>query len=162
MTTKVCFGSNQGTLACILASKTGILDGVMTSKLPRPPIVSDSCGDHCLTLFLCDPSAHRGGAGEAAGGGVDPGASREPLQGQSSQPGRQGEEIKHPYSFLTFERNKLDSTSHYFSLLQAKYIKLKEDWTVILELLRQHKERMAALLVAQKASKPVGKIHQGY
>lgn len=34
-----------------------------------------------------------------------------------------------------------------------KYAKLKEDWTVILELVRQHKERMAALLVAKKASK---------
>lgn len=36
---------------------------------------------------------------------------------------------------------------------QMKYIKLKEDWTVILELLQQHRERMAALLVAKKASK---------
>lgn len=36
---------------------------------------------------------------------------------------------------------------------QVKYAKLKEDWTVILELVRQHKERMAALLVAKKASK---------
>ncbi|KAM4602180.1 dystrophin [Polymixia lowei] len=35
---------------------------------------------------------------------------------------------------------------------KVKYIKLKEDWTVILELLRQHKERMAALLVAKKAN----------
>lgn len=34
-----------------------------------------------------------------------------------------------------------------------KYAKLKEDWTVILELVRLHKERMAALLVAKKASK---------
>lgn len=34
-----------------------------------------------------------------------------------------------------------------------KYAKLRADWTVILELLRQHKERMAALLVAKKASK---------
>lgn len=36
---------------------------------------------------------------------------------------------------------------------QMKYAKLKEDWTVILELLQQHRERMAALLVAKKASK---------
>lgn len=36
---------------------------------------------------------------------------------------------------------------------QMKYVKLKEDWTVILELLQQHRERMAALLVAKKASK---------
>ena len=36
---------------------------------------------------------------------------------------------------------------------QVKYAKLRADWTVILELLRQHKERMAALLVAKKASK---------
>ncbi|KAF3706399.1 Utrophin Dystrophin-related protein 1 [Channa argus] len=33
---------------------------------------------------------------------------------------------------------------------RMKYAKLKEDWTVILELVRQHKERMAALLVAKK------------
>lgn len=32
-------------------------------------------------------------------------------------------------------------------------MKLREDWTVILELLRQHKERMATLLIAKKASK---------
>lgn len=36
---------------------------------------------------------------------------------------------------------------------QVKYTKLREDWTLILELLRQHKERAAALLVAKKASK---------
>lgn len=36
---------------------------------------------------------------------------------------------------------------------KVKYAKLKEDWTVILELVRQHKERMANLLVAKKASK---------
>ncbi|XP_068164982.1 dystrophin isoform X2 [Antennarius striatus] len=35
---------------------------------------------------------------------------------------------------------------------KVKYIKLKDDWTVILELMRQHKERMAALLVAKKAN----------
>ncbi|XP_051284309.1 dystrophin isoform X4 [Dicentrarchus labrax] len=35
---------------------------------------------------------------------------------------------------------------------KVKYAKLKEDWTVILELVRQHKERMAALLVAKKAN----------
>nr|XP_019960032.1 PREDICTED: dystrophin-like [Paralichthys olivaceus] len=35
---------------------------------------------------------------------------------------------------------------------KMKYAKLREDWTVILELLRQHKERMAALLVAKKAT----------
>ncbi|XP_026157166.1 dystrophin isoform X2 [Mastacembelus armatus] len=35
---------------------------------------------------------------------------------------------------------------------KVKYDKLKEDWTVILELVRQHKERMAALLVAKKAN----------
>ncbi|XP_058478668.1 dystrophin isoform X3 [Solea solea] len=34
---------------------------------------------------------------------------------------------------------------------KMKYTKLREDWTVILELLRQHKERMAAHLVAKKA-----------
>lgn len=33
-----------------------------------------------------------------------------------------------------------------------KYMKLKEDWTVVLELLRQHQERTAALLVSKKAS----------
>lgn len=36
---------------------------------------------------------------------------------------------------------------------QMKCIKLKEDWTVILELLQQHKERTAALLESKKASK---------
>ncbi|XP_041822403.1 dystrophin isoform X10 [Chelmon rostratus] len=35
---------------------------------------------------------------------------------------------------------------------KVKYAKLKEDWTVILELVRLHKERMAALLVAKKAN----------
>ncbi|CAN9498333.1 unnamed protein product [Ophioblennius macclurei] len=35
---------------------------------------------------------------------------------------------------------------------KVKYEKLREDWTVILELLRQHRERMAALLVAKKAN----------
>ncbi|XP_067349213.1 dystrophin isoform X7 [Channa argus] len=35
---------------------------------------------------------------------------------------------------------------------KMKYAKLKEDWTVILELVRQHKERMAALLVAKKTN----------
>lgn len=34
-----------------------------------------------------------------------------------------------------------------------KYAKLKEDWTLILELVRQHKDRAAALLVAKTASK---------
>ncbi|XP_039997801.1 dystrophin [Xiphias gladius] len=35
---------------------------------------------------------------------------------------------------------------------KVKYAKLKEDWTVILELVRQHKQRMDALLVTRKAS----------
>lgn len=35
-----------------------------------------------------------------------------------------------------------------------KFAKLQEDWTIILELLQQRKERTAALLVAKKASKP--------
>ncbi|XP_070787037.1 dystrophin-like [Enoplosus armatus] len=35
---------------------------------------------------------------------------------------------------------------------KVKYVKLRENWTVILELVRQHKERMAALLVAKKAN----------
>ncbi|XP_029306035.1 LOW QUALITY PROTEIN: dystrophin [Cottoperca gobio] len=35
---------------------------------------------------------------------------------------------------------------------KVKYVKLREDWTVILELVRQHKERMAALLVVKKAN----------
>ncbi|XP_035481958.2 dystrophin isoform X3 [Scophthalmus maximus] len=35
---------------------------------------------------------------------------------------------------------------------KVRYVQLKEDWTVILELLRQHKERLAALLVAKKAN----------
>ncbi|XP_028324112.1 dystrophin isoform X3 [Gouania willdenowi] len=35
---------------------------------------------------------------------------------------------------------------------RVKYGKLKDDWTVILELLRQHKERMATMLVAKKAN----------
>ncbi|XP_029380106.1 dystrophin isoform X8 [Echeneis naucrates] len=35
---------------------------------------------------------------------------------------------------------------------KVKYVKLREDWIVILELIRQHKERMAALLVAKKAN----------
>ncbi|KAI4831419.1 hypothetical protein KUCAC02_000961, partial [Chaenocephalus aceratus] len=35
---------------------------------------------------------------------------------------------------------------------KVRYVKLREDWTVILELLRQHKERMAALLIAKKAT----------
>ncbi|XP_054915286.1 dystrophin isoform X6 [Poeciliopsis prolifica] len=33
---------------------------------------------------------------------------------------------------------------------QGKHVKLREDWTVILELLQQHKERMAAALVSKK------------
>lgn len=37
---------------------------------------------------------------------------------------------------------------------QVKFARLEEDWTIILELLRQHKEGTAALLVAKKASKP--------
>lgn len=36
---------------------------------------------------------------------------------------------------------------------QMKYTKLKEDWTMILELLQQYRERSAAMLVAKKASK---------
>ncbi|XP_054864358.1 dystrophin isoform X3 [Amphiprion ocellaris] len=36
--------------------------------------------------------------------------------------------------------------------IMVKYGKLREDWTVILELWQQHKERMAALLVAKKAN----------
>ncbi|XP_069568938.1 dystrophin isoform X2 [Brachyistius frenatus] len=35
---------------------------------------------------------------------------------------------------------------------KVKYGRLRADWTVILELVRQHKERMAALLVAKKAN----------
>ncbi|KAF3857322.1 hypothetical protein F7725_009181 [Dissostichus mawsoni] len=35
---------------------------------------------------------------------------------------------------------------------KVRYVKLREDWTVILELVRQHKERMAALLIAKKAT----------
>ncbi|XP_030010425.1 dystrophin isoform X10 [Sphaeramia orbicularis] len=35
---------------------------------------------------------------------------------------------------------------------KVKHDKLREDWMVILELVRQHKERMAALLVAKKAN----------
>ncbi|XP_034461343.1 dystrophin isoform X11 [Hippoglossus hippoglossus] len=35
---------------------------------------------------------------------------------------------------------------------KMKCAKLREDWTVILELLRQHRERMAALLVARKTT----------
>ncbi|KAK5847635.1 hypothetical protein PBY51_016746 [Eleginops maclovinus] len=35
---------------------------------------------------------------------------------------------------------------------KMKYVKFREDWTVILELVRQHKERMAALLLARKAN----------
>ncbi|XP_041834285.1 dystrophin isoform X2 [Melanotaenia boesemani] len=34
----------------------------------------------------------------------------------------------------------------------VKYVKLREDWMVILELLRQHEERMEALLMARKAN----------
>lgn len=33
-----------------------------------------------------------------------------------------------------------------------KYTKLKEDWVVIIELLRQHKERTADLLLSKKTS----------
>ncbi|XP_034072729.1 dystrophin isoform X5 [Gymnodraco acuticeps] len=35
---------------------------------------------------------------------------------------------------------------------KVRYVKLREDWTVTLELLRQRKERMAALLIAKKAT----------
>ncbi|KAI9525953.1 hypothetical protein NQZ68_002501 [Dissostichus eleginoides] len=35
---------------------------------------------------------------------------------------------------------------------KVRYVKLREDWTVMLELVRQHKERMAALLIAKKAT----------
>lgn len=38
-------------------------------------------------------------------------------------------------------------------LFQMKYIRLRESWTVILELLQQHKERTAAQLITRKDSK---------
>lgn len=39
-----------------------------------------------------------------------------------------------------------------------KYTKLKEDWMVIIELLRQHKERTAELLLSKKTSETFFKI----
>ncbi|XP_038572178.1 dystrophin isoform X9 [Micropterus salmoides] len=43
---------------------------------------------------------------------------------------------------------------------KVKYIKLREDWTVILELVRQHRERMATLLEAKKANESLTESSQ--
>ncbi|XP_056157526.1 LOW QUALITY PROTEIN: dystrophin-like [Lampris incognitus] len=62
-------------------------------------------------------------------------------------------QVKQPEVESALERaNQLYKDNHPNQPEKVKYGKLKEDWTVILELLRQHKERMAAPLVAKKAS----------
>ncbi|XP_068612640.1 dystrophin isoform X1 [Brachionichthys hirsutus] len=62
-------------------------------------------------------------------------------------------QVKQPEVEFVLERaNQLLRDSPPNQKDKVKHIKLKEDWTVILELVRQHKERMAALLVAKKAN----------
>ncbi|XP_039649481.1 dystrophin isoform X9 [Perca fluviatilis] len=62
-------------------------------------------------------------------------------------------QVKQPEVELVLERaDQLYKDSRPSQPDKVKYVKLREDWTVILELVRQHKERMAALLVAKKAN----------
>ncbi|XP_053170341.1 dystrophin isoform X2 [Scomber japonicus] len=61
-------------------------------------------------------------------------------------------QVKQPEVEFVLERaNQLYKETPASQPDKVKYVKLREDWTVILELVRQHKERMAALLVAKKA-----------
>nr|XP_046237962.1 dystrophin isoform X12 [Scatophagus argus] len=62
-------------------------------------------------------------------------------------------QVKQPDVEFVLERaNQLYKDSPPSQPNKVKYAKLREDWTVILELVRQHKERMAAQLVAKKAN----------
>ncbi|XP_068446612.1 dystrophin isoform X5 [Clinocottus analis] len=62
-------------------------------------------------------------------------------------------QVKQPEVELVLKRaDQLYKDSPHSQPDKMKYIKLREDWTVILELVRQHKERMAVLLVAKKAN----------
>ncbi|XP_078147159.1 dystrophin isoform X1 [Centroberyx gerrardi] len=62
-------------------------------------------------------------------------------------------QVKQPEVEFVLERaNQLYKDNPPSQPEKVKNAKLKEDWTVILELVRQHKERMAALLVAKKAN----------
>ncbi|CAK6965503.1 dystrophin isoform X8 [Scomber scombrus] len=62
-------------------------------------------------------------------------------------------QVKQPEVEFVLERaNQLYKETPASQPDKVKYVKLREDWTVILELVRQHKERMAALLVARKAN----------
>ncbi|XP_068575388.1 dystrophin isoform X3 [Cebidichthys violaceus] len=70
-------------------------------------------------------------------------------------PARLIEEVqaKQPEVELVLKRaDQLYKDSPHSQPDKMKYTKLREDWTVILELMRQHKERMAVLLVAKKAN----------
>lgn len=75
-------------------------------------------------------------------------------QGQDEPPPRLIEEVqaRQPEVEFVLERGEqLYKDNPPSQPDMVKYAKLKEDWTVILELLRQHKERMA-LLAARKAN----------
>ncbi|XP_070711943.1 dystrophin [Pempheris klunzingeri] len=62
-------------------------------------------------------------------------------------------QVKQPEVELVLERaSQLYKDSPSSQPDKVKCVKLRENWTVILELVRQHKERMAALLVAKKAN----------
>ncbi|XP_042261254.1 dystrophin isoform X2 [Thunnus maccoyii] len=62
-------------------------------------------------------------------------------------------QVKQPEVEFVLERaNQLYKETSASQTVTVKYVKLREDWTVIVELVRQHKERMAALLVAKKAN----------
>lgn len=62
-------------------------------------------------------------------------------------------QVKQPEVEFVLERaNQLYKETSASQTVTVKYIKLREDWTVIVELVRQHKERVAALLVAKKAN----------
>ncbi|XP_044044298.1 dystrophin isoform X10 [Siniperca chuatsi] len=70
-------------------------------------------------------------------------------------------QVKQPEVELVLERaDQLYKDSPPSQPDKVKYAKLKEDWTVILDLVRQHKEKMAALLVAKKASESLTGISQ--
>ncbi|XP_047211782.1 dystrophin isoform X4 [Girardinichthys multiradiatus] len=67
-------------------------------------------------------------------------------------------QLKKPEVEFALERaNQLYKETPPGWLDKGKYAKLREDWTVILELLQQHKERMAAAYVSKKAHEaPIG------
>ncbi|KAM9327399.1 dystrophin isoform 2-T2 [Pholidichthys leucotaenia] len=76
-------------------------------------------------------------------------------QGHEEPPPRLIEEVKVKQPEVEFVLGRADQLYKETPPGQpdkVKYAKLREDWAVILELLRQHKERMAALLVAKKAN----------